>query len=616
MFAGLTLHSALAGATDNGPVSEPTPRYEVRVDSSVMIPMRDGVQLSTDLYFPRADEAPLPVILIRTEYNKTGLGGRFEAIARMMAGQGYVVAVQDKRGRYESEGSFIIFGGDADDGNDTIEWLSKQDWSNGRVGMYGCSSMGDYQILAAQQRHPALKALIPQASFSSIGSAGGQYKYFGIRTSGVVTLGQNISWFYQAGSKVFYRPPPGLSREQRMAVSKFFDPAPQLKPIDYEKLWWHLPINDIMRQAGAPPNDFVDAISREVTDPWWDQFHYMTDDYRSDVPALFVNSWYDFGARETIFEFEMFRKHSVSALARNNQFLLISPTTHCHSESVTAEERVGQRDLGDARKDYWKIYLNWFGYWLKGEKNAVTSMPRVQYYLMGKNEWRSASDWPIPGTHLTKFYLSSDGHANSLNGDGALSTNPVSHDQVDNFIYDPGNPVPSLGGPLCCTEGNNEAGSYDQRKIEIRQDVLVYTSEILKRRIEVTGFIDAVLSVSSDAKDTDFTAKLVDVYPDGRAFNVQEGILRARYREGQDKKVWMSPGKVAVVRIDMGATSNFFGPGHRIRLEVSSSSFPRYDRNLNTGGHNYDETTWLIAHNSVHHSRQYSSYLLLPVVVN
>jgi uncharacterized protein len=587
-----------AGAKDLAPLPEPSPRYAVHIDKSVMIRMRDGVRLSTDLYFPieRTTNAQRtwPVILIRTPYSKTGFGGRMQHLAEMMAGQGYAVAVQDERGRFESEGSYIIFGGSADDGSDTIGWLATESWSNGRVGTYGCSSLGDNQILAAQERPPALKAMIPQASFATIGSAAGQYKYYGVRTGGAVALAQNISWFYEAGSKV--------------------NPAPKLKPADYPALWWHLPIVDVMTVAGAPPNDFSDAASRDVTDPWWDQFHYMTDEYRSDVPALFVNSWYDYGPRETIFEFEMLRKNSVSAGARDNQYLVISPTTHCRSESAGGDELVGERDVGDARFDYWSMYFRWFAYWLKDEKSALESMPRVQYYLMGKNEWRSASDWPIPGTQVTKFFLGSRGHANSLHGDGTLSTAARPGATSDRFLYDPGNPVPSLGGPLCCTEGNNASGSYDQRKIEMRGDVLVYSSPPLETGIEVTGAIDAVLSVSSDAKDTDFTAKLIDVYPDGRAFNIQEGILRARYREGQERKVWFEPGKVAVVRIDLGATGNFFGPGHRIRLEISSSSFPRFDRNLNTGGNNYDETQWRVAHNTVHHSGRHPSYLLLPVI--
>jgi putative CocE/NonD family hydrolase len=587
------------GASDFAPLPAPAPRYQVRVEKSVMMPMRDGVRLATDIYFPSNEEQQhaehsWPVILIRTPYSKSGFGGRMQRIAEMMAGQGYAVAVQDERGRYESGGSYIIFGSVADDGYDAIDWLSRQSWSNGRVGTYGCSSLGDNQILAAQRLPAALKAMIPQASFATIGSAGGQYKYYGVRTGGAVALAQNISWFYEAGSKV--------------------NPAPQVKPANYPALWWHLPIVDVMTVVGAAPNDFADAVSREVTDPWWDQFHYMTDDYRSDVPALFVNSWNDFGARETIFEFEMLRKHSVSKEARDNQYLVISPTTHCRSEYASGDELIGERDVGDARFDFWSMYFRWFAHWLKNDKSALAAMPRVQYYLMGKNEWRSAPDWPIPGTRLVKFFLHSAGHANGLQGDGTLSGLAASGATSDRFIYDPGNPVPSLGGPLCCTEGNNAAGSYDQRKVEMRGDVLVYSSLPLKQGIEVTGPIDAVLSVSSDAKDTDFTAKLIDVYPDGRAFNIQEGILRARYREGQAKKVWFSAGEVAVLRIDMGATGNFFGPGHRIRLEVSSSNFPRYDRNLNTGGNNFDETRWLVAHNTVHHSSKHPSYLLLPVI--
>ena len=593
---------------------EPQPRFQVHPDPSVMVPMRDGVHLSTDLYVPVTSEPRLPSILIRTPYSKTGFGGRMQHLAEMFAAQGYVVAVQDKRGRFESEGTYVIFGGDADDGYDSIDWLSRQSWSNGRVGMYGCSYLGDVQILAAGELHPALKALIPQASFSPIGSAGGVYKNFGVRSGGAINLGGNVGWFYDAGSKLFYRAPPGLTHEQFVEVAKLFDPAPHPKPVDFARLWWHLPIIDIMKVAGAPPTDWVDAIRHEPGDPWWEQFHYMTENYRSDVPALFVNSWNDFGARETIFEFEWFRKHSVSANARDNQFLLISPTTHCGSESVTADTTVGERDVGDPRFDYWPLYLNWFAYWLKDERNAVTSMPRIQYYLMGKNEWRSASDWPIPGTHLTRYFLGGRGRANSLHGDGTLSSAFPRVDASDRFVYDPATPVPSFGGPLGGTEAGAAAGSFDQRKIELREDVLVYTSEPLARGVEVTGRIDAVLSVSSDVKDTDFTAKLVDVYPDGRAFNIQEGILRVRYREGLDKKVWLTPGVPVVVPIDMGATSNYFGPGHRIRLEVSSSSFPRWDRNLNTGGNNYDESKWQVAHYVVHHAHAHPSYLILPIV--
>lgn len=606
---------AAAEFPDRSVIPAPAARYGVRVDRSVLIPMKDGVRLSTDLYFPVGREGKLPTVLIRTPYSKTGFNGRMEALANMIASQGFVTAFQDTRGRYESEGRFVVQIGDPDDGYDTIDWLSKQPWSNGRVGSYGCSYLGDVQILAAQRPHPALKAMIPQAAGSSIGSAGGQYKYFGVRRGGAVEFAQNISWFYDSGAKLFFRPPAGLPADQFARLAPLFDPAARRTPGNFHDMWWRLPIRDALSMAAIPPTDWVDVISRDVTDPWWSQFNYMTDDYRSDVPALHVDSWYDFGVREVIYEFEFMRKRSLSKAARDNQFLIISPTTHCRSERITADEPVGERSVGDARYDYWTIYFKWFDYWLNGHQNDITSMPRVQYFLMGRNEWKTATDWPIPGTQMTKVYLRSDGHANSLAGDGVLSFDIAGGGSaLDRFTYDPGNPVPTRGGPVCCTGPNLQAGSYDQRGVEIRNDVLVYTSAPLQEGMEVTGPVDVVLYVSSDARDTDFTAKLVDVYPDGRAYNLTDGILRARVRDGQQHKVWMESGGVYRMTIDLGATGNFFGAGHRVRVEIASSNFPRFDRNMNTGGNNFDETQWIVAHNAVHHTRAYPSHILLPVV--
>ncbi len=234
---------------------------------------------------------------------------------------------------------------------------------------------------------------------------------------------------------------------------------------------------------------------------------------------------------------------------------------------------------------------------------------------MGLNEWRSASRWPLPETQFTRYYLHSDGQANSRFGTGTLSITPPGDEPPGRFTYDPATPVPSRGGNFCCSgTPDAEGGSFDQRVVEMRNDVLVYTSAPLETGVEVTGPIEATLHVSSSARDTDFIAKLVDVYPDGTAYNVQEGILRARYREGFERQVWMSPGEVHKVRIDLHATSNYFGPGHRIRLEVSSSSFPRFDRNLNTGGNNYDETVWVVADNTVHHAGELASHVVLPII--
>jgi putative CocE/NonD family hydrolase len=312
--------------------------------------------------------------------------------------------------------------------------------------------------------------------------------------------------------------------------------------------------------------------------------------------------------------FNQFQQKGLSNKTRNNQFIIIGPSTHCGYPYATENTVVGERELGDARLDFWGIQLNWYDHWLKGVDNGVTDMPKIQYYLMGKNEWRSADQWPLKNTTLKKLYLDSGGQANSRMGDGILTFQPPQAGAVDEFIYDPATPVPSLGGHSCCTGTDTEAGGYDQSSIEMRNDLLVYTSEVLAEGIEVTGQLEVVLQVSSSAVDTDFTAKLVDVYPDGRAFNVQEGAIRMRHREGLAKKVLMTPGEIYQVHLDLHASSNFFAAGHRIRLEVSSSNFPRWQRNLNTGGNNFDESEWQTATNRVHHAKERLSYVVLPVI--
>ena len=365
----------------------------------------------------------------------------------------------------------------------------------------------------------------------------------------------------------------------------------------------------------GPLTDWGDLASSGTTDPYWDQFGYLGDDDRFDVPALFINSWYDAAARDMFHEFNLLSRNAESARARDNQFIITSPATHCGSEEATEQTIIGERDLGDVRNEFWRIYVDWFDHWLKGVDNDVTEMPKVQYYLMGKNEWRSGDEWPLGNTQFTNYYLHSDGRANSRYGTGTLSTVPPGEEPPDGYTYDPATPVPSRGGQFCCTRPTPlAAGGFDQSDTEMRHDVLVYSSPVLQQGIEVTGPIEALLYVSSSAKDTDFTVKLVDVYPDGTAYNVQEGIFRARYREGFDKTAWMNPGEVYELSIDLHATGNFFAPGHRIRLEVSSSNFPRFDRNLNTDGNNYDETEWEVAENTVHHSGEHLSHIVLPII--
>jgi len=597
LSAGLAVLAVLA-CTDVSAASRrswPEPKYPVRIEEDVMVKMRDGIRLATDLYMPVGAGAKLPAVLIRTPYNKAPYRTA-DSDAHSLAGQGYVVAVQDLRGKYQSEGDYFEFSGDATDGYDTVDWLSHQPWSNGNVGTYGCSYLGDVQILQAPQRHPNLKAMIPAAAGASVGSAGDRYYYFGSWKAGTWELASGLGWYANAGSRV-----RGL-------------PAHEIPDSALRKFWMTLPLLGMVQRAGGPPTDWDDTLSHELGDPWLDRFGPLRNDHRFNVPALHIDSWYDYGVAEVLTEFNLLRTNADSDLARNNQFAVISPGNHCQSESLTENTVIGARKLGDARFDYYPLYLKWFDHWLKGEDNGVTARPKLMLYIMGRNQWRAEQEWPLARTRFTRYYLHSDGHANTRTGTGTLSTAEPAAEPYDGYTYNPADPVPSLGGPICCT-GNSEAeGSYDQSNVETRPDVLVYTTPVLTDGVEVTGPLKAVLSVASSARDTDFTAKLVDVYPDGKAYNVQEGILRSRYREGFSKKVWMDPDKVYELTVDLEVTANYFGPGHRIRVEISSSNFPRFDRNLNTGGDNYSETKWKTAQNRIHHSAAHASYLLLPVI--
>jgi len=549
----------------------------VRAERDIMLRMRDGVRLSTDLYFPSNRDGPLPVVLWRTLYGKDD-SFRTEPLFAELVRRGYVVATQDTRGRGESEGEYQPAGGDRNDGYDTVSWLTSQPWSNQKVGTAGCSAAGEEQLLLAAARHPHHVAAIPQAAASGYNIRGRPWASF---DGGAFELAQTAGWFSGDG-----------------------------RGIDYSIL----PIIDILKKAGRPPSHYERFASSNPQGEYFLNLEWVRPGDRLDVPALFFDSWYDYGPAETLALFNVLQRESPGVTARSNQFVIIAPGTHCGYANAAARTIVGERDLGDARLDVIGLQLRWFDYWLKGIDTGVTDMPRVQYYVMGRNQWASAAAWPIPGTRFMKLYLGSEGGANSRRGDGVLSLNPPAGAATDTFLYDPGTPVPSVGGHSCCTGTDKESGAYDQSGIELREDVLVYTSDALDAGLEVTGPLELILHVSSSAPDTDFTAKLVDVYPDGRAFNVQEAALRMRYREGFDADLRMRPGEIYRIRLDLHATSNYFGPGHRIRLEVSSSNFPRWDRNLNTGGRNYDESEFATARNAVHHSATRPSYLVLPIV--
>jgi putative CocE/NonD family hydrolase len=326
-------------------------------------------------------------------------------------------------------------------------------------------------------------------------------------------------------------------------------------------------------------------------------------------------SWYDVSASPNLELFNHVRKTASPEVA-DKQYAVIAPTLHCAYTRATENTVVGERSMGDARWNYEALTSAWLDLLLKGEQNGLLdTLPKVRYFTMGSNKWQSSDSWPPRGARPVTYFLSSGGRANTLNGDGRLVNVAPRADQPDRFSYDPMDPVPSYGGNVCCTGNAVQGGAFDQQKQEAaRNDILVYTSEPLREGVEVSGPVELTLYAESSAKDTDFTVKLIDVYPDGRAYNLDETIQRMRYRDGYDREVWMEGGKVYQVVLGPMNTSNYFAPGHRIRIEVSSSNFPRFDRNLNTGGRNYDEATGVVANNSVHHSRQYPSQLRLSVV--
>ena len=587
----------LRGQAPGGPPPPPPARYQYTVEKGVMIPMRDGVRLAANVYRPAGAGDRLPVVLMRTPYNKETYGGATRP-AEFWAGQGYVVVSQDVRGQFASEGEYRVQALDARDGYDTIDWIVKQPWATDKVGTYGCSYLGEVQYLLATMRHPNHAAMIAQSASGATGPAGGFYTNFGTYEGGAVTLSSIFGWFGLAGHKV--RHPPDYS----IGSTRY--------EFDYGTMLRSLPLVSLARRAGYPPSDYEDFVSHPPADPYWRAVGYLSDQDRFDTPALHVNSWLDVTPEQTMYVFNLMRRRAVSARGRDHQYAIMSPTTHCASETATEHTRIGAMDVGDARLDYWNIYTAWFDHWLRGVDNGVTRRPRVTYYVM-HDGWREAPSWPVPRVEPTPFYLGGSGRGRGP-GAGTLSRTRPGEAGRDRFTYDPADPLPSKGGTICCT-GNaaDQPGIFDQTALESRPDLLIYTSPPLTAGLTIAGPVHAVVFLSSDARDTDVTAKLLDVDPEGRAWNVLNGVKRVRYRDGMDHPALMRPGQVYRVEVSLKASAYRFRPGHRVRLWLSSSDFPLYDRNLNTGGNNYDETSWVTATNTVHTGAGRASYLILPV---
>ena len=590
------------------------------IDEKVMMPMRDGIRLSTNIYRPKTNDK-VPVIFSRTPYNFNSWGDgkeRTRALqsALQMVEKGYAYVVQNERGRYFSEGEWDILGVPLTDGYDAFTWLSNQTWSNGKIGTIGCSSTAEWQMAVASLDHPAHAAMVPQGFGAGVGRVGQYFEQGNWYRGGVEQL-LFASWLYGVEQDKFKpRIPAGASQEDLIRISRFYDLAPENPPVNWAEAFQHLPLKDLLKNVSGKKEIFDKMIVRKPNDEDWYKGGLYHDDMGFGVPSFWFVSWYDVATSPNLELFNHVRNNAESKSVRENQYLVISPTLHCGFKRAKENTIVGELSVGDARLNYDEQISLWFDHFLKGEKNNFENkIPRVQYYTMGINKWQQSETWPPKGVTYQTYFLGSKGNAQTMYGNGTLSLSKNSKPEgKDSFVYDPMNPVKSYGGGVCCTGNAVQGGSFDQRIMETRADILVYTSQPLEQGIEVSGFIEAHLYVSSDVKDTDFTVKIIDVYPDGRAYNLDETIQRARYRDGYDKEIFMDKGKVYKVSLSPMSTSNYFKKGHRIRIEVSSSNFPRFARNLNTGGNNYDEKTGVIATNNIHYSENYPSQIRIPVI--
>jgi uncharacterized protein len=584
----LSLCAALLSA-----VSAPSPPYAKLLH--VRVAMRDTIPLDTNVFYPPGG-GQFPAVLVRTPYGK---GPDLPAGYQAFINHGYAVVMQDVRGRFGSGGVFNVLNQEGPDGYDTLNWIAAQPWSDGKVGMIGGSYLGIAQWQVALLNNPHLKAIFPVVS--------GSDEYFDRYYSqgGAMKLGHRLLWMSQNLT------PPGTAKP------KFSDYI------------YHLPLRNVDRSATRRTLPFFqDILNHPTYDSFWKNLSVRENIERVRIPVFAVGGWYDNYAEGDLDAFA--RLHKLDGRLGDRQAdrhrIIIGPWAHNMSTPFP-----GVTYGDDSSSPIRSYQIEWFDHWLKGapedahhfspEKwhavRAEVDEAPVHIFVMGVNRWRDEPDWPLARARTTSLYLASEGPANGLNGEGALQWKPERASDsfgADAFTFDPRNPVPTRGGAVCCDPKIFPWGPVDQQPVENRKDVLVYTSAPMKQDLEVTGPIRVVLYASTSAPDTDFTAKLVDVFPNGEARNLTDGILRVRYRDGLDKVELAEPGKVYPLVIDAGVTSNVFLPGHSIRVEISSSNFPRFDRNPNTGRPFADETTLKKAQQVVYHSRQYPSHLLLPVI--
>ena len=561
------------------------------IERNVAMKTRDGVALRTDVYRP-AGEGAFPVLLVRTPYNKDGFAG----FGRRAAARGFMLVAQDVRGRYASEGEWYPFKHEIDDGYDAVEWAAAMPHSNGKVGMFSGSYVGATQMLAAIGRPPHLAGICPIITASNYHE---NWTYQG----GAFEQWFNESWTSGLAQDTYSR---WISQQANAVVGDTVLPLKNF-PIFNIKT----PQDGVALTRSQAPY-FLDWLDHPTYDSYWKQWSIEENYGKFQVPGLTITAWYDIFLGGSLRNYMGLKAHGGSEAARKGQHLIVAVGGHSGWGST-----VGEVDFGPAAAfDENDNVLDWYDYLFLGKQNEFAGDKPVRIFVMGENKWRDEAAWPLERAKETRYSLHSAGKANSASGDGFLYVGQMEFrtDRRDSYVYDPANPVPTVGGPLCCDAVHLAPGPRDQKEVEARPDVLVYSTPPLDRDTEVTGPVTLDLYASSSAVDTDFTAKLVDVWPNGMAQNLTEGILRARFRDSREAAKPIVPGKVYEYKIDMWATSNVFLKGHRIRLEVSSSNFPRFDRNLNTGKPASTDSVFVKATNTIYHDAAHPSALVLSVV--
>jgi len=573
-----------------GAVAQSQASPAIVVERGVAMKTRDGVTLRADIY-RAAGEGKFPVLLQRTPYSKSNAG----EFARQAIARGYMVVVQDVRGRYASEGEWYPFKYETQDGFDAVEWAAALPNSNGKVGMFGGSYVGATQLLTAIGHPPHLAGICPVVTASNYHE---NWTYQG----GAFEQWFNESWTAGLAQDTMDRE---VAQGTNARIGSTVLPLKQFPVFNLQVG----PGSVSFTRKLAPY--FLDWLDHPTYDSYWKQWS-IEEQYASiQVPALTITAWYDIFQGGSLRNYTGMKAHAGTEEARAGQRLLVAIGGHAGGGRT-----IGAVDFGLAAEklDENATTLEWYDYVLQGKQNQLATGKPVRIFVMGRNEWRDEDAWPLARAVQTRFYLHSDGRANSASGDGGLSAAAARAEAPDAFLYDPANPVPTVGGPLCCDSEHLAPGPRDQREVEGRPDVLVYSTPPLEQDLEVTGPVELDLYAKSSAVDTDFTAKLVDVAPNGFAQDLTEGILRARYRESRSTAKPIVPGTIYQYKIDLWSTSNVFLKGHRIRVEVSSSNFPRFDRNLNTGKDSATDATILKATNTVYHDAAHPSALLLPVV--